>query len=177
MTGNYLLTEANPSLAALHRTVSVATLASLAAAVATAESFVVTPAPFLRLGLANVFVVVALWRWGARAALTVVLVKVIASAVVLGTLFSPIIAMNGGGALVSWAVMTAAGYLVQWRPGVIVAASAVAGGFHAAWQVAFVSFIAGTPLGIILIGAFLPWSVAAGAAVGVIAKRVLKHSI
>jgi heptaprenyl diphosphate synthase len=78
------------------------TILALFAAVGTAlfvlESFIPTPFPFLKIGLANVSSVLALMVFGAPEMMLVVVIRVVAGAMLVGSLFSPafILAFAGG---------------------------------------------------------------------------------
>ena len=78
------------------------TILALFAAVGTAlfviESFIPTPFPFLKIGLANVSSLLALMMFGAPEMLLVVAIRVVAGSMLVGSLFSPafILAFAGG---------------------------------------------------------------------------------
>ena len=165
---------ASGEYASLERPLAIAAYAAAALAVNVGESFLVLPVPVLRVGLANAFVILALWRWGPAAALGVTVTKVCGAALVLGTLASPVFGLNAGGALASWAVLTAAYFLSRRDYRVVVVASAAAGCAHAAWQLCFIRWLTGTPWAFTLGGPLLVWGLATGIVVGVVARN-LQH--
>lgn len=67
----------------------LAMLTVLAVAFRAAEIVIPTPLPWLRLGLANVAVLVALVSFGGRAALLVNLARIALASIVMGTFLSP----------------------------------------------------------------------------------------
>ncbi len=170
----FLTYAADPVPGELDRALGLATLAASALTAGVLEGLVTLPLPFLRLGLANVFVLAALWRWGFRAALTVAAVKVFAAAVILGTLLSPVFPLNAGGALASLIGMTAVAWLVRKRPGGVVPASALGGAMHAGWQVAYLYFLTGARSAAYLAPPLAGWGLAAGIIVGLITVKFLK---
>jgi len=157
----------------IERALALAGLAALAAAAGIVEGFITLPLPFVRLGLANAFVLVALWRWGPGGGLVVGAMKVFGAALLLGTLFSPVFPMDAGGTLASIVVMVAVGYVGNWRPGVVVVASALGGVAHAGWQVLYLDILAGGDTAFYLAPALLTWGLAAGVVVGLVAKKLL----
>lgn len=68
---------------------------------AAVENAIPKPLPFLRLGLANLPVILALFLLRRREVLSIVLFKVIAQGVVSGTLFSYVFVFSAGGSFAS----------------------------------------------------------------------------
>ncbi|MFO7951068.1 MAG: Gx transporter family protein [Candidatus Fermentibacteraceae bacterium] len=103
-----------------------ALLALLAVALGTLEGLVPRPVPFLKLGLANAAVILALVRLGAAGAAVVTGVRVAGVGLATGVLATPSFALSASGALASLAVM---GLLCHLRPGAVsVVGISVAGG-------------------------------------------------
>jgi heptaprenyl diphosphate synthase len=90
------------------RRVFLALFAALAVALHTLEALLPSPAPWFRLGFANILTLVALFLYGGRAAWTVTLTRVGVGALVLGSLFGPGFFLSLGGGLLATALMTAA---------------------------------------------------------------------
>ena len=145
--------------AEVERALALAALAALAAGAGILEGSLTLPVPFLRLGLANVFVAVAA-------------AKVLAPALFLGTLLSPVLPMNLGGTVLSWAVMAAVAAAARGRVGGVIPASAAGGALHGAWDGVYVGWLAGFG-GPYLAPVLALWGLAAGVIVGIIAVRVL----
>ena len=82
-------------------------LAALCLFLATIENAIPKPLPFLRLGLANLPVILALFLLPYRKVLLLVLFKVIAQGVISGTLFSYIFLFSAGGSFSSGIAMIA----------------------------------------------------------------------
>ena len=157
----------------LERSAAWAALAALAAAAGVVEGMVTLPVPFLRLGVANVFILAALWRWGFRAASAVAAVKVAVTALALGTLVSPVFPMNAGGTLASLAAMTVVAFSVRRRAAGIIPASALGGAAHAAWQVAFLYFLTRAGAAAYIAPPLVVWGFITGVAVGWVTVKFL----
>lgn len=79
----------------------VSFLAALCLFLATIENAIPKPLPFLRLGLANLPVILALFLLPSRKILLLVLFKVLAQGIISGTLFSYIFLFSSGGSFAS----------------------------------------------------------------------------
>lgn len=88
-----------------HRQRALALLAATALFLASIEYVIPKPVPFLKLGLANLSVLVALTVMRPREILTLVALKVLGQGIVQGTLFSYIVLFSAVGSLASVAVM------------------------------------------------------------------------
>ena len=84
---------------------ALALLAAAALFLASVEYVIPKPVPFLKLGLANLPVLVALTVMRPREILTLVALKVVGQGIVQGTLFSYIVLFSAAGSLASAAVM------------------------------------------------------------------------
>lgn len=73
----------------LRKDILVAYLAAAAVAAHLLEATLPGPGPWFKLGLANVFSLVAFFRFGWRAATAVTLIRVLAGSMALGALFTP----------------------------------------------------------------------------------------
>lgn len=95
-------------LARLRRSIFLALFTALAVALHTLEALLPAPAPWFRLGLANILTVAALFLYGPRAAWTITLARIGIGSLVLGSFLSPgfLLALAGGCA--ATAAMTAA---------------------------------------------------------------------
>ena len=71
------------------RQVFLAMFIAIAVTLHVLETLLPTPVPWLRLGLANIMTLAALYLYGARAAWTVSLARVGVGALLLGRLFQP----------------------------------------------------------------------------------------
>jgi heptaprenyl diphosphate synthase len=153
----------------------VALLLSVAVILGYVESVVLPPLPVpgLRLGLANIAVVVALATFGLRAAAIVSLGRVFLVALALGTLGSPSFVLALGGAvaaLVLMALLSRAGStfsVVGWS----VAGSAA----HVSAQLAVAVLIVGSNSPLLLMPVALGLSVPLGLTVGHIARLLLSR--
>lgn len=161
--------------ATVRATALTATLLALAAVLGYAEAVLLPPLPVagLRLGVANVAVVVALASVGPRAALSVSLGRVLLVGLAVGSLGGPASLMALGGALTSWAVMATlsraprAFSALGWS----VAGSAA----HVSAQLLVACALVGSSAPLALSTVALPLSLATGLATGVIALAVLSR--
>ena len=80
-------------------------LAALCLFLAAVEYAIPKPLPFLRLGLANLPVIVALFLLSSRDIYKLILLKIIGQALITGTLFSYIFAFSAAGSLASGLTM------------------------------------------------------------------------
>lgn len=101
----------------VRRRVFLALFTALAVAMHTLEALWPAPAPWFRLGLANILTLVALFLYGGRAAWTVSLTRVAIGSLILGRLFTPGFWMALGGALLATSAMVAARRLAPHRLG------------------------------------------------------------
>ncbi|MBF0293867.1 MAG: Gx transporter family protein [Magnetococcales bacterium] len=95
----------NEGATRLRRDLLVAYLAAAALAAHLLEAVAPGPGPWFKPGLANVFALVAYFRFGWRAAVSVTLIRVLAGSMVLGTLFSPTFFLSFCGAVGAMAAM------------------------------------------------------------------------
>ena len=92
-------------LARARRQVFLALFIALAVSLHILESLLPSPVPWLRLGLANIMTLSALYLYGGRAAWTVSLARVGIGALLLGRLFSPGFWLALTGTIVATSVM------------------------------------------------------------------------
>jgi len=115
------------------RQIFLALFIALAVALNTIEFLLPSPAPWFRLGFANILTLVALYLFGCRAAWVVALTRIFIGALLLGRLFSPGFFLSLGGGLVATALMTGGRTLAGDRLGPIGASLLGAAG-HASGQ-------------------------------------------
>ena len=120
-------------LEALRRRVFLALFAALAVALHTLEALLPSPAPWFRLGFANVLTLAALFLYGGRAAWTVALARVGIGSLVLGNLFAPGFLLSLSGGVLATAAMTGARRLAGSRLGPV-GISALGAAGHATGQ-------------------------------------------
>ncbi|MBO7431205.1 MAG: Gx transporter family protein [Spirochaetia bacterium] len=90
-------------------------LAALCLFLAAVEYAIPKPLPFLRLGLANLPVIVALFLLPSRDIYKLILLKIIGQALITGTLFSYIFAFSAAGSLASGLAMMGVNRLFKNR--------------------------------------------------------------
>lgn len=151
----------------------VALLLALAAVIGYLETVLLTPLPIpgLRLGLANVAVIVTLSRFGPRAAALVSLGRVVLVALVAGTLATPTFLLSAGGACASLVVMIAlssAGSVFS-----VIGWSLAASAAHVIAQLCVASLFVGGPAPLALAPVALALSLPLGYVVGCLARLLL----
>ncbi len=113
----------------------IALLAAYAVVIHSFEGFLPTPVPWLRFGIANIIVLVALVLYGFKPAMMVTLIKVILSSLLTGTFLGPSFIMGIGGSVCSVAAMGAVFYAVPRVFGAV-GLSLIAAFFHNLAQLA-----------------------------------------
>jgi heptaprenyl diphosphate synthase len=98
------------------------------------ETLLPSPVPWLRLGLANIMTLAALYLYGGRAAWTVSLARVGVGALLLGRLFSPGFWLAAAGAIVATSAMIIV-YRVAGRRLSPIGVSAIGAAGHALGQI------------------------------------------
>lgn len=153
----------------------VALLVAVAAVLGLVESAMIPPLPVpgVRLGIANIAVVLALALYGRAAALRVAVMRVLIVALATGALGGPSFVLALGGALSAWAVMA-----LLWRvPGVSPLGCSVAGAAaHVAAQLLLAAVVVGNAAALLLspvaLGIALPCGLAIGHAARVLLARL-----
>lgn len=92
----------------IRRRIFLALFVALAVALHTVEALMPSPAPWFRLGFANILALTALFLYGGRAAWTVSLARIGIGSLVLGNLFSPGFLLSLAGGVAATALMTSA---------------------------------------------------------------------
>lgn len=95
-------------LGRIRRQIFMALFVALAVALHTMEGLLPSPAPWFRMGFANILALTALFLYGARAAWTVNLARIGIGSLLLGNLFSPGFLLSLSGGILATALMTAA---------------------------------------------------------------------
>ncbi len=116
------------------RRVFLALFIAIAVTLHILETLLPSPVPWLRLGLANVMTLAALYLYGGRAAWTVSLARVGVGALLLGRLFSPGFWLAAAGAIVATAAMIIM-YRVVGRRLSPIGISAIGAAGHALGQI------------------------------------------
>ena len=157
----------------------IAWLTAMAVAIHVLESSLPMPLPGVKPGLANVITIVVLMLFGIRFAVWVSLLRVLISALVLGTFLSPTFFMSLGGALGSVAVLVVLSRLNTILPvlqfgavsyAVFAAIAHMTGQFFMAWFV-FLPH----PAMFKLLPLFMTAAVLTGILTGIISGMVVKR--
>lgn len=148
-------------------------LLALALALYVLEGLLPRPAPWFRLGLSNVVVLLVLLRHGALPALRLSLVRTLLGSLFLGSLITPIILLNLAGSLLSWAAMSLlVGLYPRWIS--VVGISLTGAALHAAAQLAVADLLLFPGLlGWRLLPLFVLPALAAGVVVGLATAALL----
>ncbi|HEY7745157.1 MAG TPA: Gx transporter family protein [Desulfuromonadales bacterium] len=118
----------------IRRRIFLALFIALAVALHTLEALLPSPAPWFRLGFANILTLTALFLYGGRAAWSVTLARIAVGSLFLGTLFSPGFLLSLSGGVAAVALMTGARALAGRRLGPV-GISVLGAAGHAAGQV------------------------------------------
>jgi heptaprenyl diphosphate synthase len=116
------------------RQVFLAMFIAIAVTLHVLETLLPTPVPWLRLGLANIMTLAALYLYDGRAAWTVSLARVGVGALLLGRLFSPGFWLAAAGAIVATSAMIIV-YRVAGRRLSPIGVSAIGAAGHALGQI------------------------------------------
>ena len=146
-------------------------LAALALVFGYVETFVPAPIPVpgVKLGLGNVVVLYCLEALGARPAVVVMLVKVVASALLFGN--PTVFAYSLAGGVVSLAAMVMASRVRAFS---VVGVSMVGGVFHMVGQLAVVAMVLTPQVGVAYLPVLLVSGLVTGVVVGAFCRAVLK---
>ena len=152
-------------------------LAAGAVAAYVFESLLPMPLPWARVGLSNVFVVIALFGFGFRDAFLVNLARILAGNLLLGVLLSPAFLFSLGGSMCALMAMT----VVRWKlvpPLSVVGASCIGATVNNIIQVIlFTTILSWSGIAISLLGGFILMGVGVGFVTGLIASRILDKVI
>ena len=151
----------------------IARLAALAIGLTLAEAAIPSPLPGVKPGLANIVVLLVLLQHGWRAAVWVSALRVLAGALLFGTLFAPGFWLSAAGAVVSLVVLALARHLPSRHFGPV-SLSVLAAFGHIGGQVALAGLwlLPGTAL-LKLLPVFAAAALIFGAVNGVIVARML----
>lgn len=128
------------------------------------------PVPGVRIGLANVTVVLALALFGRASALRVAVLRVVIVALATGTIAGPAFALALGGAVSAWAVMAA----VAAIPSVSAIGRSVAGAAaHVGAQLLLAALLVGNPSTLLLAPVSLALALPCGLTIGYCARLLL----
>lgn len=156
-----------------HKTVAILAAASLF--LASVDFAIPKPVPFVRLGLANLPVLIAIARLDTRAVMLVVSLKIVGQGFVQGTLFSYVVLFSAVGSIASAAIMMLAWRTLHVRLS-LVGISVLGGLASNAAQVAAARYVAFGPSAWLIAPAFFTIGIVASALLGVFAERFIRTS-
>jgi heptaprenyl diphosphate synthase len=153
----------------------LATLAALSLFLSTIEYMIPKPLPFIRLGLANAPLLIAL-RFPPVSFFTLVFVKIFGQALISGTIFSYVFLLSLSGTLVSAAAMF---FLRRAVPEKLLslAGISIAGSFLSnATQIALARFFVLGPVAVYIMPPFIAAGVVSGTALGLFCEAFIRKS-
>lgn len=157
------------------RNVRIAVYAALATGLYMAESALPSPMPWLRIGAANIGVVLALYDLGVSAAVATAGIKLLLGSILLGRFLTPFFWLGAAGSLAGLALMV----LVKAMLGRLVGpvgASAAGGVGHSLGQLAVARLLLlPGPVAAALVPVMVLTGTVSGAAVGIIARLVQRQ--
>ena len=155
------------------RSIFLALFIALAVVLHTIEALLPSPAPWFRLGFANILTLTALFLYGGRAAWTVNLTRIGVGSVLLGSLFSPGFLLSLSGGVLATALMTGSRALFGRRIGPV-GVSVLGAAGHATGQMLMASLVLIRHPGLWqLFPVFLLFAVATGIANGIAADLLI----
>lgn len=161
-------------LARVRRRIFLALFTALAVALHTLEFLLPSPAPWFRLGFANILTLTALFLYGGRAAWVVTLARVGIGSLVVGNLLSPGFFLSLGGGVAATALMTASRGLFGRHIGPV-GVSALGAVGHASGQLLLAYLVLVRHPGLLqLFPFFLLFALGTGIANGVAADLLLE---
>lgn len=154
------------------RAVRVAVYAALATGLYMAEGVLPSPLPWLRIGAANIGVVLALYDLGAGAAAAAAIIKLVLGSVLLGRFLTPFFWFGAAGSFVGLGLMVLV-RAVAGRAVGPVGASAAGGVGHNLGQLAVARLLLlPGPAVIVLVPVMILAGTLSGTAVGILARLV-----
>lgn len=154
---------------------TIALLAAAALFLASVDFAIPKPVPFVRLGLANLPVLIAVARLDTRSVALVVALKIVGQGFVQGTLLSYVVLFSAAGSIASATVM-----LIAWRvlggPLSLVGVSVLGGLASNAAQVAAARYVAFGPTAWLIAPAFFAIGTVSSALLGAFAERFVRTS-
>jgi heptaprenyl diphosphate synthase len=147
----------------------------MATALGVIDSLIPRPLPFMKLGLANVATVIAVFRYGLLKALELNLLRAFAVALITGLLATPSFLLSVSGAVSSAIVM--GGLLIVWPDRFSTIGISIAGAVLSLWTqlLAASVILGGLPLQNIVLLLTL-WGIVSGALIGVLAQKALEKT-
>ncbi len=129
-----------------------------------------TGLPMIRLGLANIVVLIILYTYGSKDAFMILLLRIFTVALLTTGLFSPGFFLSLSGGLVAFTLM----FIIKKMPGFTIVSVSVLGSVgHAIGQIMMAVFILSTQEIAFLLPLMLVISVPTGVFVGLVAKRII----
>jgi len=158
----------------LRRRIFLGLFAALAVALHTMEALLPSPAPWFRLGFANIFTLTALFLFGARAAWSVALTRIGVGSLFLGTLFAPGFFLSLAGGVLATLLMVVAKDLCGRKIGPV-GVSAIGAAGHATGQMIVAWWLLVQHAGVwLLYPYFLLFALATGVVNGLVADYLLE---
>lgn len=156
------------------RWVIIAMLLAMAIILSIVESFIPIWIPGVKLGLANVIILIMLYEFKSGEAFLVQLLRIFLASLLRGTFLGPQFAMSIAGGLLAFVGMFLFVRIKLFTP---VGVSAVGAIFHATGQILAAMWILGTGAVVYYLPFIMLLSLGTGILSGVVAKMYLKRSI
>ena len=152
----------------------IAMLLAMAIILSIVESFIPIWIPGVKLGLANVIILIMLYEFKSSEAFLVQLLRIFLASLMRGTLFSPQFAMSIAGGLLAFIFMF---LFVRIRLFTPLGVSAIGAVSHAAGQIFAAMWLLGTTAVMYYLPFIMILSLLTGILSGIIADNYLKRSI
>lgn len=152
----------------------IAMLLAMAIVLSIVESFIPVWIPGVKLGLANVIILIMLYEFKAGEAFLVQVLRILLASIMRGTFLGPSFAMSISGGLLAFIVMLILVKIKVFTPLGVSSASAVA---HATGQILAAMWILGTTAVMYYLPFIMLLSLGTGILSGFVADSYLKRSI
>lgn len=155
------------------KTLTLAYLIAIASSIQILESLLPKPLPFLKIGLANIFVLVLIEQKTYWQALLLILMKSLIAGFIIGTIFSPTTILSITGGLLAWVSMS-----LLSKSGIfsIIGVSISGAVFHLLGQIFVVRLLLIKSNSIFhLIPFLIAFGLLSGSVTGIITFRLLKN--
>ena len=158
----------------LKRWVVIAMLLASSIVISVLESFIPMAVPDIKLGLANIIILIMLYEFKAYEAFMVDIIRVIVVALIKGTIASPIFFLSLAGALASFCIML---LFSRFQGFSIIIVSILGSIFHMAGQILSLMVIADIAEVMVAIPVLTLIAIATGLVTGIVGRIYLKRGI
>ena len=159
-----------------HKITLLGVLTSIALVLAIVESFIPSfGIPGIKLGLANIIILITLYELGVKEAIFVNLIRVVLAGILRGSIFSMGFLMSFTGAVLSLAIMVIFKVLIKQFS--IIGVSVIGAIFHVSGQIIIAIIFLGSMYVLYYLPIIAITSIATGIVVGIIANTIIRSGV